>query len=349
MSLTIYGNGACEKTNCYTHRIRETINKIACYYPESDNNFISELSFETKGVSITPNSKLFVAGECKISRDTLRNSGYSITRDRDNAKIIVVPDVNPTQYYNMWCNMVAMNDTDGILYVVSLKKYGLGYGEDIGDKELQIAKSFMESSMKLTVDQTTVFNLRVWFLPKCDDLVNVMTGNKLNVPYIQESKIPITASTKISPETLVLWENIDDENLFVRTICTSDWMSYPITILTLLSGFKKDTNWYNHATGDFRRILKDIGYVYNPYYWDDESRRVGFLNGKTISQKDYNMLQGYIFCRFGVDPNGGFITPAQWESIPGCIRRILQRRIVVKPFNTSTTIRCIDLMSVMSK
>lgn len=350
VSLTVYGNGACEKTNGYIHRTRETINKMACYYPDSSNDLITELAFETKGVGITPKSRLFVASECKISRDTLRNSGYSITRDKNNANVIVVPDVIPCQYYNIsGCNLVAMNEKDEILYIVSVNKYGYGHGEDLGDNELQIARSFLESSMKLTVDNTTNTSLKVWFLPKCDEIVNVMTGNKLNVPYVQESKVQITASTKISPETLVLWENIDDENLFVRTICTSDWRSYPITILVLLTGFKKDINWYNPATSDFRRILKDIGYGYNPYYWNEEDRKVGFLNGKTISKKDYEMLQGYIFCRFGIDKNGGFITPAQWDTIPLCVRRLFQRRIAIKPFDLSTTMKCRDLMSVMDK
>ncbi len=352
VTLTVYGNGACDRSYCYEHRTRETINKIACYYPDSKNNFISELSFDTRAISITPKSRLFVAGECKVSRDTLRNSGYSIVRDKNKADIIVVPDIIPHQYEYKDCNMVAINDEKKIMYIVTIVKYGYGEGEEIGDNELQVAKNFLESSMKLTVFPNSVPNLRIWFLPKCEELTELMTGKNLNVPYVQGSKVPIVASTKISPETLVLWENIEDKNLFVRTICTSNWTEYPITILTLVAGIRNDVNWYNFATEDFRRILKSIDYnynAYNPWYSSDEARALGFLQGKQISTKDYDMLQRYIYCRFGVDENGGLLTPAQWESLPFCIRNIMSRRISVKPFTLPTKMTCQDLIAVMRK
>lgn len=349
VDLTIYGNGACDRTNIHEWAGRDVNNKMACYYSDSDNDFLSELSFETKGISVTPKSRLFVSSECKVSRDTYRNSGYSITRDKANANIIVVPDIIKRLYTRNDCNMVAVNEDEEKLYLVRIEKYGYETGDDLEDKEFLIAKNFLESSMKLTVDKTSISKLQVWFLPRCETLVDLMTWNKLPVPYVQESKIPIVASTKISPETLVLWENIEDKNLLVRTICTSDWSEYPITVLTLLAGFRNDTNWYNPATGDFRRILQSIGYNYTTLYYNDEDRVLAFLNGKKISPKDYKMLQSYIYCRFGVDPNGGFITPAQWDSLPICIQRAMNRRIAVKPFDLPERMSCVDLMTVLSK
>ena len=349
VDLTVYGNGACDKTSNWEWWGRDVKNKIACYYPDSTNDFLSDLSYETKGISVTPKSRLFVSSECKVSRDTYRNSGYSITRDKASANVVGVPDIVQRLYVWKGCNMVAVNEDEEILYLVRIEKYGYEPGVDLGDNEFLAAKNFLESSMKLTVDKTSVSNLRVWFLPKCETLVDLMTGNKLSVPYVQESKIPITASTKISPETLVLWENIEDENLLVRTICTSDWKDYPITILTLLSGFRKDTNWFNPATGDFRRILHDIGYAYNTWYYSDDDRALGFFNGKRISPKDYEMLQNYIYCRLGVDQNGGFVSPAQWGSLPICVQRIMNRRIAVKPFNLPEEMNCVDLVTVLRK
>lgn len=349
VDLTVYGNGACDRSSMWEWSGRDVKNKMACYYSDSSNDFLSELSFETKGVSVTPKSRLFVSSECKVSRDTYRNSGYSISRDKANANIIIVPDIIRRLYVWKNCNMVAVNEDEEKLYLVNIEKYGCGTGLELGDNEFLIAKNFLESSMKLTVDKTDIPNLWVWFLPKCETLVELMTGNALSVPYVQESKIPITASTKISPETLVLWENIEDENLLVRTICTSDWRDYPITVLTLLAGFRKDTNWFNPATGDFRRILQAIGYNYTTWYYNDEDRALGFLQGKKISPKDYEMLQNYIYCRLGVDQNGGFISPAQYASLPICIQRIMNRRIAVKPFNLPERMNCVDLMTVLRK
>ena len=45
MNLTVYGNGACDKASCWTYDSRDAKNKIACFYSDSNNKFISELAF----------------------------------------------------------------------------------------------------------------------------------------------------------------------------------------------------------------------------------------------------------------------------------------------------------------
>lgn len=358
MDLTVYGNGACNKDYCYEYRTRDTINKMACYFPDKKDHLVCALAYDTSAGSYLQNTiksatKLFVASECKTGRDTFRNSNYSITRDKTKADIIVVPDIIPRSYLSLDCNLVAHDEKEEKLYLVTITKYGFEYGMDIKKDEIEIAKSFIESSMKLTVDDSALNKLKVWFLPKCEEVVDILSNNKLNVPYIQESKVPINPSTIISPETLVLWENIEDENLLVRTICTSDWQKYPVTLLALLFAFRNKTNWYNVATGDFRRILKAIGYEYDwREHWryeEDDSDALRIFKNKRFTMDDYGMFQKYIYCRFGVDENGGFISGNQWESLPRCIRILLPRRIAVKRISLPAAMTCDELINLASK
>ena len=210
--------------------------------------------------------------------------------------------------------------------------------------DLQVAKRFLETTMILTVDPTTVKNLTVWFLPKCEEMADVILGDKLQKPYVQESKVPLSNTpTKISPETLVFWENIADPNLLVRAICSSDWVQYPRTVLALLAGFRKDVdNWYTHANSDFRRILNRIDY--SCWYGNN-----GFLDGKDITPMDYAMLQSYVLYRFGIGENGGFLNGAQWRSIPESIRKILLSRMFVKPNTIPAKMNTNNLASLMEK
>ncbi|MBO7070402.1 MAG: hypothetical protein J6W09_03825, partial [Bacteroidales bacterium] len=100
-----------------------------------------------------------------------------------------------------------------------------------------------------------------------------------------------------------------------------------------LSGFRRDTNWYNPATGDFRRILKAIGYEYSYYYYGDE-KKLEFLGGKNISQKDYEMLQSYILYKLGLEAKGGFVSAAQFEKVvPEVLKKLMRRAIALKPLD----------------
>ena len=138
----------------------------------------------------------------------------------------------------------------------------------------------------------------------------------------------------------MFWENINDENLLMRTICTSDWSKYPCTVLTLLAGIKHENNWLSGSTGDFRRILNSIGYD----YWNSGDRN--FLDNRMISKEDYAMLQSYIYYKLGVGENGGFASMKQWNKIPKCVRNIMQRKVALKPFVLPAKMKYDDLKSM---
>ena len=343
LNVTIKGDGTCKRNDPVMYHRREVINKMACYITDGtrDEDLVSEVYDFTCDTSISPGSKLYVASECGTGRDTFRNSGYHITRDAGNADVIVVPDVSASKYACLSCNFVAKGkdeDDKDIILLVTVYKTGY-YGKEMEESDISIARSYVESAMAMEVDDASRTFIKVWFIPKCKELQNVMEGCTYSVPYIQESLVPVKPSTQFSAETLLFWENIDDENLLVRTICTSDWMKYPSTLwcfLIIYSDKKNFSNWYNYATGDFRRILQSIGYdSYDTFQYG--------LRDKSFSPEDFDMLQSYLFLRMGIDENGGMVDPKTWNKINPYLNEILQRRYVVKPFHIPSKMNVTNL------
>lgn len=324
--IKLYSDGSCRKQDECLWHTRDTINKMACIRTDNDWDLVSSLYEEATNTSFSPGSSLYVASECKTGRDTFRNSGYSITRSPEKADAIVVPDIRREFFYKMNCNMVAYHPEKELLYLFNIDKPGY-LSSSLTENDLMSVKKYAQENWGMEADDILRSNIDVWFLPKCDEIKDILQDNMRNVPYIQESRVPIKASTQFSPETLVFWENIEDENLLARTICTSDWADYPVTLLAFLICFKGGRNWYNYANGDFRRILKQIGYE---TYWNPDYAFQN--NSRYITPKDYEMLQSYLMYKLGLDAKGGFVTAKQFEAIvPSALRGFVRRMIAVKP------------------
>ena len=343
--VVIKANGTCEKYPGYMYHRREVINKMACYHPYECQKLPTELYWWTDtraDNNVCPPARLFVSSKCATGRDTFRNSGYEIKLDPGKADAVIVPDVMPERYHNMECNLVAKDEENDELYLISIEKSGYS-SNSLDMNDIDMVRTFLTNAYHLTVDDTRLIKLNVWFIPKCDELKDIMQNTALNIPYIQESKLAVKASTNICPETLVFWENIDNKNLLVRTICTSDWQQYPITLLIFLDTIvdSRRYNWYNYANNDFRRILQQIGYR-------DYCTIENTLDGKWISEKDYAMLQSYIYYKMGVDENnGGFVNPSVWDKLPDVMKRLVQRKVAVKPFTPPTGMRIAELLNVL--
>jgi len=306
------------------HR-REVINKMACYFPYEQGDLVSLLYDATVTDSVPVAGNLYFAKECKTNRDVYRNSGYSIVRDADKANIVVVPDVLSDYYTKMTCNIVAKDESCNHLYLVTIKKNGYSKGQfDAAD--LDAVRSYLRDVKGFVVDNAQCFNLAVWFIPKCDIICDVLNSTHKERVYCQENKIPIKAPTNICPETLIFWENMTDINLLTRTICTSDWRNYPLTTMVFLS-IKQgmpDSNFTRYITGDFRNLINNVGWT----YWADLKYN---LEGRSVSPKDYKMLQSYLFAKIGVDENGGFVGQKDLNRIPKELQELLLFKVALKP------------------
>lgn len=338
-NVILFKDGSCKRKSNWQYKGRAVTNKVAVYQSDNDSDLIQDLYYETSNTVIASGSKLFVAPECKISRDTLRNSGYKIILDRDKADAIVIPDIDRRKYKCQSCNLVAMKDDD--LYLIDISKPGWDFPV-LNESDMHFVRKYLEDNHRQESDDVQKSSLRVWFLPKCEDIEDVLTGNARNVPYIQESFIPVAPSTVISPETLTFWENVDDDNLLMRTICTSDWAKYPVTLLCFLALVRDDNNWQRVANEDFRRILDKIGYQYNYY-------KGWVFQNRYIFPEDYAMLQSYLYFKLGVGEKGGFVTDDAMKKLPSELQEILQRRIALAPLTLAAPVTCESLKEMAKK
>lgn len=345
MNLNLFADGSCSRKSCWEFKRRVVTNKVATYIPDEDWDAIQCLYHETEDVSFVSGAKLFVASECKISRDTFRTSGYTITRDKNKADVIVIPDVLRQNYYSYICNFAAKKE--GNLYLINVNKCGWD-SPVFDDSDVYFIRKYLTDN-GFELDETQKSRIMVWFLPKCEEINEVLTGNVLPTVYIQESLVPVTPSTTISPETLTFWENVNDNNLLARTICTSDWMKYPITLLCFLVFFKGDVNWCRFSVGDakssinnFRRILDRIGYQYNYY-------KSWVFSDRYISPEDYEMLQSFLYAKLGVADKGGFIDVEKFNCIPIELQSILQRRVALAPLALSGWTLCDNVKQMALK
>lgn len=324
-NIRLWADGTCSRQNSHKHHVREVINKMACFAEDVD--LLSEIYEETSDTSFAPGSSLYVASECKTGRDTFRNSGYSITRMRDRADVIIVPDIRDKYYYTLECNIVAYDEAKDFLHLVNVNRPGYADDSQFTLDEIARVRGYLKNAFNLDPDCVDNTYIKVWFIPKCDEIKEILAGNKLNVPYCQESMVPVKAPTQISPETLVFWENINDENLLARTICQSNWMEYPTTLLIFLKFFKAGRNWFIYANEDFRRILKNIGFE---HYSD---LKYLITDKRIIGPKDYAMFQSYMLYKFGVREKGGNIMANRFELLPQCLKNLMRRTVLVKPMD----------------
>ena len=338
--------GDCQIKSEYKKHTREVINKMACYYPYSENNLVSDLYDLTRPRSFPPGAKLYVASECKTQRDIFRNSGYSIKLKPDDADAIIVPDVIPERYYKRTCNIVAMDQNEEFLFLIDIQKPGYSIGVNITDADVNIVKNYLMALRNYKFDNTSLANLRVWFIPKCEELKEVMKEEQSfpDLPYVQEHLVPIKPSTKISPETLVYWKNIaaQDQELLARTICTSDWRKYPFTLLAFLKMTVKEKAWNLIGNGDFRNILVNIGYSQYGSIQND-------LDKRTVSPADYEMFQSYLYYLIGIDPEKGGIVDLRtlFSVVDSDIVWYLQRRMAFKPLHLSGLMNATNLKELV--
>ena len=341
LTITLLGDGSCRRRDPIVYHKRDVINKMACYFPYDGWDLVSELYVETGEPVIPPGGKIFVASECKTVRDTFRNSGYKIVLDPAKADAVIVPDVKAEMFHNLKCNIVARDTNKDELYLVSVDKAGY-LAPKLTLDEMDRAKKYLETAMCLEVDDATESVVKVWFIPKCKELEEVMVGNKRTIPYVQESLVPITPSTTISPETLLFWENMTDMNLLTRTMCTSDWAQYPITILAFMCVMQeKGKMFYGYMTNDFRRLLNNIGW--QSYY--------GFSNylDRNITPKDYAMLQSYMFMKLGIGEDGGIVDAKKLPVVQREILNLLQRKMMFKKFEIPATMKLGNIRSTLSE
>lgn len=273
--------------------------KGTSYSWETPKVRVADACFE----SVTPSSHpiLFVCSESKISRDVLRNNGYKLTYDKNKADVIVIPSMedNPPV---MACRFAFVKKD--MLHLVHVDR-AVNNGTDFTQEEFEAVKK--EILDRFSLDENELIfeagkkmkNFNLFFVKPCEEIGGLLTSSNnyfYTKKHVFDSSVLYEGTTKISPDTLVLWSKISDKSMLEKAILNSDWKDYPVTMCIFLNKENIDPQY---RFGNAGRVMLDaINY--------DLYRREGSLGDQVVSAKDWNMLQSYLMLRFGVSEKGGY-------------------------------------------
>ena len=286
-----------EKTNFLpSYRIKDNIDYCECEAP----------------------SKIFIHPECVTRRDIFRNSGYEIKIKPDNAKHYIIP--NPFSYKIFdKIELVAYHEKSGLLqlYHIAHNKEDRIQIKNIYASDLnELRKRFEGEGYKVytvapyrdTDDYT--FSVEIFRDNECWwEILKAGKYGAAKYHYVLESKVEMLASVNISPETLLMWKNMTQENAEI-SICNSDWKEYPYTVWSFIKIAFKD---YYSLNKMFRFVRRTLG--------EDK-----FLP-KTVSPKDWNMLQDFICTLANGTTQMGYAT----ANIKKEFLNLIPHRMMIKP------------------
>lgn len=274
--------------------------------------------------------KIFIHPECSIRRDLYRNSKFNIKIDPDKANKYIIPD--PYSYKVFEDIELAVYEKDtGILrlYQINHNKKGRSYHKDIYEYDLEKLREEFQSescevfTVKYHEDGREDYSFPVEIfkdLPCWWDILENSFETKYD--YVLESNVEIFASVKISPETLIMWKNMEEENM-ETSICNSDWWDYPYTLWTFLK------TYYNSYSINkmFKFIQRIIG--------SDK------FKGETITPKDWNMLQDFICTLANGTTQMGYAT----SEINKKLLERIPHRMMIKPLKIDTEMTTKELIN----
>lgn len=272
---------------------------------------------DNKLMPCDPYTRIFIAPESKISRDVLRNGGYSITYKREAAQYIIVPAVG--NYTTFSCNALYRKDDDSCVLIdiqIPKQKGRTTFDSD----EVQAILNYLQGTMAYASEHLyyaeDFSRFGVSFVPKCEDYEDILLERYTEREYIDETNVIYNTSTDICPETLLVWSKLDDDRLLEKAIVASNWEEYPVT----LGLFLRDT--INLSTYSFgwqgRVVLEAIDYA--SIWYDNEKNR-------TVTAKDWNMYQSFLMAKYGAPPEGGFVS----GRIEDGDSKFLRSRRAIKP------------------
>ena len=267
---------------------------------------------------------IFVSSESTLPRDAIRNSGYKITRNIENADYVIVPI--PKDYSEYAFNIMAVYEEDGksvaCIYTLNWHMNGL---YPMNDATLKHVKELIVKDLEVGADKIEFVctdNLRkrtIWFLSKCEEHEMIAIGKPIMGEWISEDRVELKPSINISVDTLITWAASDSDDLLRKAIMQSDWKKYPFTVCSFLAAEKQ---YIDRGNGYFRDILGAIHF--------NEFNENKIMTDVTISPEDYQMAATWAMYQLGVKENG-MTTKTLNNRQKAIYSMFLAQRTIVRP------------------
>lgn len=319
--------------------------RAACCTTDNDKivNIKDELCWRKNcSTFVTPSAgdKIYISKSSKISRDALRNSGYTITLSPEKANYILIPDFN--EAVTKKGDFIVYDKKENILdffYIAyhNRSEYFKGLEKIIGD---WLRKRYPPDDVEIWYntlsDENALTETSVHFFPNCEEYKELLLNTEVQgVSYIWDVDIPMAGSVQINPETLLVWEKMEDMKMLEKQLVNSDWQKYPVTVLIALTTMHS-YGLYGEFGPQGKTVLNSLKYTQGTWGRDRLS----------ITPEDYDMFQKWAFSYFGCSENGGYVEERKFRMIPEYYRSLLKSRIAVLPFKieTPTTVNLVKGM-----
>lgn len=268
-------------------------------------------------------SKLFISKDVKTARDLFRNSGYTIVRDIEKSDVVVVPAVRE-DYQQFVYEVAAYDPQTSNLYL-----YTVNRNENVRrryytslDGDFDAIKSTFEARGWAVLSED-IEGSTCNIVQNCNEYREILLNTYPQRHYVSETRIPLDSPVTISPETLLLWSRYTDMRLLAKAICASDWKEYPFTVLMMIL-YEQGAVVYSGGE-NMKLVLQQIGY--NP-----NASTSKMILGRTVTPKDWNMLQSYIMKKMGIPETGGF---CNFSALNG-YSDIIKKKVAVAPMTIDT-------------
>lgn len=256
---------------------------------------------------------LYLAPECKMSRDVLRNEGYKITYDKAKADYRVLPFI-PRKVRMQQYQIIFVRKNQ--LFLVTVERQTGDFINDPNNEynakwatatELETVLSYLENTyavsredMMYRTDQC-LKKMNIWFVKVCPDTEYYLTHvTRPNEKFCFDVDVPLNGTTQITPENLVLWSRMNDANLLEKALLNSDWRKYPATVclfLAKIGNLMKLTSKFSPAG---KIMLEHINFNRMNGYYNSS------LGGQIIQARDWNMFQDFLMLYCGIQGSSGF-------------------------------------------
>lgn len=269
--------------------------------------------------------RLFVSPKCSLSRDVIRNSGYKIKLDPEQAQYTVVEE--PPVPQRLICNIVAQQSQSNILFLFDVERR-YSSGEETWSPEMvnKIYHSinaacgyYGDGSVVITYYKDNLKKANVYFLPKCQEWEDIYLVTYPRRKYVLDSDLAIKPLAEINLENLIVWSKCED-NIVESAIVNSNWREYPATLCFWL--VNENILPYS-STISFEKIRAKIGYY--------DYKREKTLPNYVVSKKDWAMLQSWILYKCGIEEKGQFVDIDKWNNLPKEYKKFLRAKVAVAP------------------
>ena len=258
---------------------------------------------------------VYVHPDARLSRDLIRKSGYNITRSKDKAELIIIPQPKYESFIDMKYHIACREG--GIIYLFSVRDE---YGIDIPEEKLDDCKEritqFLGNDQIEFISCSLDTLMTCTFFPKVEEYKELIENDKPQ-KYVFDTKIQLQPNVDISVETLDVWARLSDNNMLSRFICASNWKDYPFTLRMFIDAEQYGLRYQSNK--NIRMILEELG--------------VGksIPGNLIVSKKDYDLFISYVFHKLGRNPSASYIEPDELRKLPDEYRQFIKMKFAIAP------------------